>query len=381
MNLKYLLLLVILTFSCKSQDKDLYKFDPRNLTASKIFLSDIADEIKYIQLDNSFPHGEIYTYKILDSSIYISTKDIGIMELTRDGKFLRTFGAPGRGPGEYHYFWQFDVDPYSKSVYLLDYNVIKVYSKTGQFLRSIQLNGIDQEYFHDLWYYNSKLLISNYIVRGNSKYSWLVLDTTGIIVKKKYNPVPAFITNMESNGGNYLFNNNIYYWEIYNDTIYSISPDFSYKASFLFSPGDYRWPKNPISTNNFRTEIRKFYRINLIIETLKYRIVQVWGDYVLIDKESNTSYKSESQKDDKMGGFINDLDGGMLFQPRSYFTEKGREYLVAILKSSELITFIKSSDYESNITKNTEQKRQFGKFVNGLKETDNEIIMVVRLKK
>lgn len=381
MNLKYLLLLIILIFSCKSQDKKIYEFDPRYLTESKIYLSDIADDIKYIPLDNCFPHGDIYTYKILDSSIYISTKDIGIMELTRDGKYIRTFGAPGRGPGEYHYFWHFDVDPNTKSVYLLDFNVIKVYSKTGQFSRSIQLKGIDQEYFSDLCFYNNKLLISNYIVRGNSKYSWLVLDTTGIIVKKKYNPVPAFNTNMESNGGNYLFNYNIHYWEIYNDTIYSISPDFSYKASFLFSPGDYKWPKYPIRTNDILTEISKFYSINLIIETFKYRIIQVKGDYVLIDKESNTSYKSESQKDDKMGGFINDLDGGMLFQPRSYFTKNGREYLVAVLNSSELITFIKSSDYESNITKNIEQKRKFAKLVNGVKDSDNEIFMIVRLKK
>jgi len=304
------------------------------------------------------------------------------MELTRDGKYIRTVGARGRGPGEYYYFWAFDVDPNSKSVYLLDYNAIKVYSETGQFLRSIQLKGIDQKHFHDLKYYNNKLLISNYIAGGSSKYSWLVLDTTGIIVKKKYNPVPAFITNMEYSGGNYLFNNNIYYWDIYNDTIYSISPDFSYKPSFLLSPGDYKWPKySIIGTDNLRTEIPKFYRINLIIETFKYRIIQVWGDYVLIDKESNTSCKSERSKDDKMGGFINDLDGGMLFQPRSYFTENGREYLVAILNSSELITYIKSSDYESNITKNIEQKRKFDKFVNGVKETDNEIIMVVRLKK
>ena len=383
MNLKYLLLLVILTFSCKSQDKNHYEFDPRNLTESNIYLSDIADEIKYILLDNSFPHGNIYTFKILDSSIYISTKDIGIMELSREGKFIRKFGAPGRGPGEYHYFWQFDVDPKSKSVYLLDFNVIKVYSRTGQFLRSLSLKEIDQDYFGDLCFYNDKLLISNYIVRGRSNYSWLVLDTMGILIKKKFNPIPAFSTNMESTGGNYLFKNNIYYWEIYNDTIYSISPDFSYKTSFLFSPGDYKWPKYPIrgTISDFQTAISKFYRINLIIETSKYRIIQVMGDYVLINKESNIASLSGRLKDDKMGGFINDLDGGMLFLPLSYFTENGREYLVAILNSSELITFIKSSDYESNITKNIEQKRKFGKFVNGIKETDNEIIMVVRLKK
>lgn len=383
MKSKWLLLLVLFVPSCQPSNGDLYIFDPRNLPEKEIYLSDIADDIEYIPLDNSFPHGEIYTYKILDSSIYISTKDIGIMELTREGKFIRVFGAPGRGPGEYHYFWNFDVDPRSKSVYLLDFNVIKVYSKTGHFLRILPLKEIDQEYFSDLSFYSDKILISNYIVRGESKYAWLVLDTMGILLKKKYNPIPEFNTNMESVGGNYLFNNNLHYWELYNDTIYSIDQDFNYIISFLFSPGDYKWPKYPISgpANDFLAAISKFYRINLIIETSGYRIIQVWGDFVLVDKKSNKSSLSGSLDDQKLSGFINDLDGGLLFQPRSYFTENGREYLVCLQKPSELIKYIDSSDFEINSPRNIEQKGKLKELVNGLKETDNEIIVVVRLKK
>jgi len=137
MKLKYLFLLTLLAFSCKSPDNGLYEFDPRSLEENEITLSEIADDINYIPLDNSYPLGLIYdNIEFINNSIFLSVKDIGVLVFDRIGKTLRKIGSKGRGPGEYVYNYMFTVDENTESVYVLDYNEIgKVFSKSGESLR------------------------------------------------------------------------------------------------------------------------------------------------------------------------------------------------------------------------------------------------------
>jgi len=129
--------LTLLAFSCKSPDNGLYEFDPRSLEENEITLSEIADDINYIPLDNSYPLGLIYdNIEFINNSIFLSVKDIGVLVFDRIGKTLRKIGSKGRGPGEYVYNYMFTVDENTESVYVLDYNEIgKVFSKSGESLR------------------------------------------------------------------------------------------------------------------------------------------------------------------------------------------------------------------------------------------------------
>ena len=99
MKLAYSLLLGLITFSCSSIDNSLIEINPEKFTENKITLSDIADDIDYIPLDNSTAIGLIYSYKMTNNSIYLSAKDIGILEFDREGKLVEKIGKPGRGPG------------------------------------------------------------------------------------------------------------------------------------------------------------------------------------------------------------------------------------------------------------------------------------------
>lgn len=62
MKSKYLFFLVLITFSCNSRDDNLFEIDPRDWVENKITLSEIADDITYIPLDNTFPIGIIYSF-------------------------------------------------------------------------------------------------------------------------------------------------------------------------------------------------------------------------------------------------------------------------------------------------------------------------------
>ena len=93
------LLFLLLSFSCESPNIGLIEFDPRILKENKILLSEIADEILYIPLDNPFPLETIHpNFVFLENSILFTVTNSGILEFGRDGKFIRKIGSIGR-PG------------------------------------------------------------------------------------------------------------------------------------------------------------------------------------------------------------------------------------------------------------------------------------------
>lgn len=74
----------IFVMSCEPKKKDIVEFDPRVLEENGISLSEIADDINYIPLDNIFPLGLIHNnFTIIDNSIYFSSLNIGILEYSR----------------------------------------------------------------------------------------------------------------------------------------------------------------------------------------------------------------------------------------------------------------------------------------------------------
>lgn len=101
MKTRYHLILIILLISCKSNDKTLFEFDPLSLEENEISLSEIADEISYIPLDNKYQLGNISTIIFTNTAIYLNSKDIGILTFNRKGKYINKIGNIGRGPGEY----------------------------------------------------------------------------------------------------------------------------------------------------------------------------------------------------------------------------------------------------------------------------------------
>ncbi|MCE5345661.1 MAG: 6-bladed beta-propeller [Bacteroidales bacterium] len=222
MKPKNLFLMVFILFlmpACKSPEGNIYKIDPRTFVENKITLDDLADDIIYIPLDNRYPIGQIYSsYKILKNSIYIAAQNIGIITFNRDGKMARKIGGFGRGPGEYLYCMSFAVDENTEAVYVMDRNnTIKVFSKNGNFLKSILLPKSEDGFnFSEIDFYYSNLFVSQYINMGHAEYNWIIIDTLGKLIKQKKNSIPAFPSRGGNSGGICKFKNKIYYWNQYN---------------------------------------------------------------------------------------------------------------------------------------------------------------------
>ncbi len=377
----------IFLFSCNNSKKELYKFDPSILEEKEINLSEIADDILYVPLDDSILISGVNTVnypKFANDRIYLYDQNQGILIFSRSGKFLRKIGKRGRGPGEYVYGSTFTVDPESGTVYLNDLNsIIKVYSKSGNYLRSIMLNEY-QGSIDEMEFFNKNLFVAFNLQYGdNFKYEWVFLDTLGNIINKKDRSIPIFKSNYLVGGGTFIQGNKLNFWHNFTDTIISFSDDFTVKPNFLLSQGDFRLPKQYVDDPIKR--LPEYISLEQILETnqfliLRYNFYKGKNSLVLIEKEKHKSFLSYWSFDDYRG-LLNDLDGGIRFQPRGYLFENGREYLIELKDAIRFKAYVNSNDFENAKSINPEKKKIFKEMTDNLNETDNPVLMIVKLKK
>jgi len=371
----------VLLISCDEQKNSPYVFDPRNLLETSISLDEIADDILYIPLDNSYPISIVYNYYLISNSIYLSAKDIGVVIFNREGKLQKKVGAIGRGPGEYFRHTRFTVDDINGTIYIQDSdNRIKVYSKSGNFMRCLSF----ENYIGDIdlvKYFNSKLFLFNYLQFGNTKDNWIITDTLGHLIKTKERVIPVFLSNWGAQSGTYYFNNNLHYWNEYNDTVYKITPDLVQKTSFLLSHGDHRLPMGQFDPErgmpNTMLLLSVFETKNFFV---LYYFFNKKRSLAVVEKKSEKSFLISGEANDGEG-IPNNLDGGVRFLPSYYFAENNNEYMVGLLEPFTLKQHVSSESFNISTPKYPEKKKELEKLAARLKETDNPVLMLVRLKK
>lgn len=385
MKSNFFILFTLLTISCNTQDKQLYEFDPLNLTENKITLAEIANDISYIPLDNGFPISSIiYSYYFADSSIYLASKDLGVMVFNREGRMIRKIGSIGRGPGEYLHCTNLAVDEELKIIYIYSgNNLIKVYSLNGDFLRDISVNQYPG-YIDCIDILDSKLYAFYFLQFGDSKFNWIILDSTGHPSEMKERSIPVFWSNWGAKSGTYTFDNKLSYWNPYNDTVYTFSSGTRYGPAFLISPGEHRIPKSKIDTDN----LAKYLFINYVFETSKYLVIKYGykkNIIALIDKKTGKSYLNPLETDKNLtiehGGITNNIDGGLMFQPDNYFAGNDNEYMAGIIQPHDLKLHIGCEEFKNSSPEYPEKKAALQKLADALNETDNPVLMVVKLKK
>ena len=371
-----LLFLFLLVMSCGSPDNEIIEVDFEKISDNEITLSAIADDITYVTLDNNYPMSIFYGIEIFNDTIYVDEKDNGMFALDMTGKIIRRYGSRGRGPGEYVYGLRFTIDRDNRILYLLDSKNILKYSLDGAFLGNISLEKYPG-YFSDIKFQGSSIIAFDFNA-GRATYNWIVIDAEGNLIKEKYNSVPPFKSGWGSINNIYEFESSTFYHNVYNDTVFCISPDLSYRTSFLFKPSELRWPRHHVDLS----ERFNYILLNLVLETRAFIVLQYYykkSYMAFIEKGSGKSYKVTWEEENR--GIINDLDGGAPFEPKQYFEEDRREYLVGFTQPVDILTRISSGDFSNSAAKYPEKKEALIKLAEEIKETDNSILTIVRLKK
>lgn len=381
------LILVLFLLSCESQNSKLIVFDPQTISERKITLSEIADQITYIPLDNIIPLGKISGFKISNNAIYASVKDIGIIAFDRGGNLKNTIGSIGRGPGEYLIYMRFCVDLNSGTVYVADArNIVKVYSKTGKFIREFSL----YEYgsmIENIEFINNSLFVQYSVNTKDTQFEWIFCDTLGNVIRKRPRHLPPFTTNWGGLSTMYLYNNTINYYSQFGDTVYSVLPDFSEIPSLVIGQGDYRKPNTNLSVEQLISG--NYLDIVRIYETHNYFIIAYNFNkknfLAFIEKDSREFFSISTEHDGPAGlplkAIENDLDGGFDFFPKDLFEQDGSEYLVGMQNPFQIISHSESDEFKLANPADPQKKLDFSKLAARLNETDNTVLVIVKLKK
>jgi len=315
---------------------------------------------------------------------YIIKQFNTILKFDSKGSFVARIGTEGRGPNEFQACHDLEIDK-SDQIYFIDGWKKKffVYSGKGDFLKTINipLYGIC-----DFRLVNDGFLCYSENHLGNVKYSYTLLDKSGTTIMEFPNRYPFVKFPNDAYGFAhenlfYRYNNNLYKKEVYSDTIY-LFDNMIFKPHMVLKVGD------KLITPKARSE---FSGMELARNYISPINLFEFGDYVLYAFTykfdfSNTqvycfigSKKNDFQVLIDAGkGIINDLDGGPDILP---LTVQNDNTVVACLDALQLKRHIASEEFRKSKPKFAEKKKELEKLASSLKETDNPVLVLVRLKK
>ena len=305
-----------------------------------------------------------------------------LFQYTRDGKFVRTIGRKGNGPGEFNWIMQIDVDEEKGLVYMLTTSAkINIYSiETGKFIRAMKTPSMEAGDFAML---RTQDTIAATFIRNNNgrrKERIYLSDLKGDTLKI-FNRWDLFELNssyswmMSSDEDRYMFHykNNTCYKEYYNDTLFTITPD-SLEPRYIFQMGKYALPME-CRFEYLNGDGKRFQE--LAAPYLQYNTIET-DSYVFMPYSNWTGEKARENQlaiYDKKGrscfkvanGYIkNDLTPGLPFRPVTALDE---HTLLCMWDAAEILEKAEKTPSILQIEP-----------LKGLNEDDNPVMMIVYLK-
>ncbi|WP_163324806.1 6-bladed beta-propeller [Draconibacterium mangrovi] len=377
--------------SCKHDNKqqqpsDLYTIDVELAVNEKksVPISNVALDINYIPLETT-PHiliGRVQQIEITESFIFIGERNC-LQQFNREGRFIRQIGSVGRGPENYQSIMYFAVNEAANKILIQGEHSLNWYDLKGKYIRSHK----EQKFTSKLLYFNPTRLACNRYADIENPTSLIIWNTNlePICKFKSHNP-PIKKKLKMSSGPLYSYENNIYFKENYNDTLYCIKnnsmiPYVVYKENKLLIDRDFDLHPGPDMQEIIKKAQNKLIN-NSIIESKIF----VFSDYIkgLPFGSRDTRYtrvlfnKTEKKvvalSDPEM---INDIDGGFSFWPTNNCQNN---ILIRHISAFDLKTHINSNNFKNSTPKYPEKKKALEKLANSLDENDNPVLMLVKLK-
>jgi hypothetical protein len=357
-------------------------------------LSQIASNVEYIQLETKKECliRSVVSYFFTDSLIFIKNFD-HILKFSRNGKFLKKIGNPGRGPGEIVNIRVMSIIP-DKRLIIVQNNFARellYFSFDGQLVKTITIPYTQ---------YMKVLNDGRYFAYddgggGNEKYTFRLTNEMGDTISVKDNYTKWTNTNTSNFGISigykfepfYLYRNNLFVKTMYNDTVYSIIAN-KIRPSYFINLGKYKLPDDlrleRLGPAQVKLYVDKssdcyygwaFQSSNKIFlstycygkgdpKYLVYDIDNLKGNLLVNDTGIST-------------GFVNDWDGGMDFWPIGSLSDNQVYMPINIMDFQKEFANKKSSQKS---VKFPEKQSQLERQITGLEILNNPIIMVVTLK-
>jgi hypothetical protein len=374
----------ILLFTIRAESQPV-RIDLKKLPEKRtVKLSEIGvTDIQYIPLETS----EDCMIKSIRNVIF--GKDFFLIQyfadinmFRYDGSFVTKIGTIGRGPNEFTIAHGADINPKTGSIYVADgfQQKFLVYNKNGKVLRTFKtpLTGPLSFVFTDdgiLCYYHNHM--------GIVENSYILIDTLGSILRNFPNRYPwkRTVPNVIFLGENifYRFNGNLLKKEIYTDTVYAYR-NKGFIPNLIIDVGKLRLTPQIREKNDAKYIMGNFLTPMNLFEFGKYiyyEMVIPWegeteGLSWIGSKDGKYSVLFDPETD-----LINDFDAGPKIWPR---TVKDNSIMISWTDAINFKQHINSSDYKALNPTNTEKRKQLEKLAASVNETDNPIMMLIKIK-
>ena len=383
--MKYIFLIILfylLIFGCSNPQAESGKEVKETLTTidltelptneNLVPLSQFASEITYFPLGTNEdclvgPSARFYVY---DSLIVCCAHHQILTFNAANGEFIRSVGEYDRGPEgfvnslssykkkgniiitaigwQYPYIElsangnilnKFDPPNYSSDLAWLSDNLYVIYYKKNSNSDSLRIQIYDS---------NENKIVSTF-------YDYRKFDDTS-----KYTMFSAIF---------YYYGNKLFIKEYFNDTVFHVTPE-KLVPTIIFNSGKY----SPPFYDKDKIIPADYYNIRNIIETNKLIFFQLLFNkksyYSFFDKRTE-QVMVPNNKNFKVNGFENDIDGFMPFQPTSV---SSKNKLVGVLEAYQIKKW-----FNENPGKAAKLPSHLQKFKN-IDENDNPVLMLVKLK-
>jgi len=383
-------------------------------------LSGFTNDIQYVPLETNENHLISYITDLDISQEHILVSDMKICLLYKiDGHFILKAGNNGRGPGEYPLITNVNLGK-SGEIYLSDVEDLYEYRVDGLFINKYNNIILNDSYYLATWILVGDSLLFGHVPNGTGQEvnKALMIDKFGH-VKHYYKNYILFKRDkkisftMEDHANISMFNNNVFYKELFNDTLFCLSANIELLPQYTFLLGKYKASEDARKTVDIEQFDRSIFLYN-VFQTANYLFLD-------FDFKSNFPAKRLTQKkppaalsgaqnldrygwyntrnalgvyDKKSGslifckptstdnplftsGLYNDIDAGPRFFPQKQVNDST---MVMWVNAEELKAHVSSNDFKNNVPKYPEKKKKLEELANRLSESDNPVLMVVTFK-
>lgn len=357
-------------------------------TDEKMRLSDAVCEVEYINLETTDQSllPPILRVEVFDENIFVSEKILeSVYMFSRKGEFIHKLGRIGQGPGEYVLGRSFSCNDSLIFIQTNWLGKIRVYNWRDNTYKNDILN---TEQVGDVYTLSNNTVCALFGgVLVDYVFTALVMTNQGDTIS--YLRPDLDIESLKKISKNALANGtcawqtketlNVY--EFNNDTIYKITSSGIFPR-YILNLGKFKMPEITFYNHKIRfKEEPNYFTVRSFTESKDFLYIyfnykkQDW--YAQYDKMNGKTKFWQLRCDPDYGsGFYNDIDGG----PLVYFRHIKGDYLWRTIDYELAKDYLTKEHFSSMEAKFPEKQAELIKLIGGLKEDDNPILAIYKLK-
>lgn len=401
-----------------------------NNSATQMLISDAADDIEIIPLETTeksvFDYSKIKHIVSANNDVFITTGK-RIMHFNKKGNYVGDIGSYGQAPMEYDYASSLGYDERKKILYVTSgfstTNMLKAYDNEGKYKESIKIakDGVfintvatrnelaEYRYIDGFHLFRRMLPIPD--MRQNP-WQIMIKDTLNNLITTITDPIASQHQMRLLNSGGFEISRAGNYWSAFepvinsykgkhsvmfdgNDTIYKIGTGMiRLYHRFLIDTGSEQLDEIELhqldKTDNY---LNNYIHPTYFLETKNFLyIVAEKDDYAYLcqyNKHNGEICSIKKQGEIRFSELMNvhyrrmqlpqftdDITGGCSFYPDHH---NDNEW-IGVIPAERLLSEIDINELEKKEVKLPHRKQQLIKVLKNLKEDDNPVLMIVKLK-